>query len=105
MPIGIPGWPDFAASTASIASARMELASSASVALAVTGESIGTRKLYSAHDRAPLLLAVGLRASGRLRNAGRSALVCVSRRRAPRRDGTDGAPKRRPAGEGTPRLG
>src|ERR1043166_1559009 len=48
MPIGMPGCPDFAASTASIASARMELASSASVALAVTEESIGTRKLYSA---------------------------------------------------------
>src|SRR5437764_72634 len=48
MPIGMPGCPDLAASTASIASARMELASSASVALAVTDESIGTRKLYSA---------------------------------------------------------
>src|SRR6267378_1586468 len=48
MPMGMPGCPDLAASTASIASARMELASSASVALAVTEESIGTRKLYSA---------------------------------------------------------
>jgi len=30
MPIGMPGWPDFAASTASIASARMALASASS---------------------------------------------------------------------------
>jgi len=29
MPIGIPGWPEFAACTASIASARMALASNA----------------------------------------------------------------------------
>ena len=32
MPIGMPGWPDFAASTASIASARIASASSLSVA-------------------------------------------------------------------------
>src|SRR5258708_34994420 len=70
MPIGMPGCPDFAASTASIASARMELARSASVALAVTGESIGTRKLYSAHGRASLLQPVGLRAWRRLDEPG-----------------------------------
>ena len=50
MPIGMPGWPDLAASTASMASARIALASSASVALAVTEESIGSGKLYSADD-------------------------------------------------------
>src|SRR5258708_33884466 len=61
MPIGMPGWPDFAASTASIASARMALASSrsgagetavAEVISATAGETIGGRKLYSAHERA-----------------------------------------------------
>src|SRR5262245_17194388 len=62
MPIGMPGCPDLAASTASIASARMALANSASEAL--TGDSIGTKKLYSAHARAPLRKARGFRVSG-----------------------------------------
>src|SRR5256885_14483103 len=44
MPIGMPGCPDLAASTASMASTRMELASSASETLA-TGESIGRAQI------------------------------------------------------------
>src|SRR5947207_12890384 len=56
--MGMPGWPDFAASTASIASARIELASSPSDA----GRFIGGRKLYSAHAAAPLQPPGGLRA-------------------------------------------
>ena len=40
MPIGMPGWPDFAASTASIASARIALASCLSVARAAVAETV-----------------------------------------------------------------
>src|SRR5918994_5067413 len=82
MPIGMPGWPDFAASTASMASARMELASSASVALAVTEESIGSGKLYSAHERASLPFTDAIRTAVLHRTARRGALVRVLRRQA-----------------------
>src|SRR5438105_14874727 len=41
MPIGMPGWPDLAASTASIDSARIALASSTSVAEAAEVTVIG----------------------------------------------------------------
>src|SRR5687768_18108132 len=51
MPIGMPGWPDLAASTASMASARMALASSASVAREPAGKFMGaanyTRRMAS----------------------------------------------------------
>jgi hypothetical protein len=75
--MGIPGCPDLAASTASIASARIELASSPSD----TGAIIGRRKLYSAHERASLQPAGRFRTSRRLRVAGRRPLVCVPRHR------------------------
>src|SRR5260221_7201630 len=83
MPIGMPGCPDLAASTASIASARIELASSPSDA----GEIIRELKLYSAHERASLRSARRLRASGELRGARRRLLVCISRHQPPRRAG------------------
>src|SRR3954471_6528366 len=105
MPIGIPGRPDLAASTASIASARMELASSASLALAVTGESIGAGKLYSAGRAPPFLQSRRLRASRPLRHAGRSALVRLPRRRASGGNGAARAVERRPARQGAAGLG
>src|SRR5687767_6979058 len=105
MPIGMPGWPDFAASTASIASARIELASSASEALAVTEESIGVVKLYSADDRASLPLADAFRAAVLRRSGWRVPLVRVLRRQAAGRDGPAGEALRRPAGARTPGLG
>src|SRR5687768_3062046 len=97
MPIGMPGWPDFAASTASMASARMELASSASVALAVTGESIGSGKLYSAHDRASVPFAGAVRAALLLRKQRRGPLVRVLRRQAAGGARPARASERRPA--------
>src|SRR5687767_5340831 len=97
MPIGMPGWPDFAASTASMASARIELASSASEALAVTEESIGSGKLYSAHERASLPGASAVRASLLRGNAGRGPLVRVLRRQAAGRAGAARAAERRSA--------
>src|SRR5256885_6810744 len=75
MPIGMPGCPDFAASTASIASARMELASSASVALAVTEESMGTANYTQRLYGTALLEPARLRGLRRLRGARRGALV------------------------------
>src|SRR5215212_3780593 len=98
MPIGMPGWPDLAASTASIANARIELASSASLAFVVTRESIGGRKLYSAHDPPPIQPSRGFRALRELRVAGRRALVCLPRRPAAGGDGTARAAVGRSAG-------
>src|SRR4051794_28911132 len=105
MPIGMPGWPDFAASTASMASARMEFASSASVALAVTGESMGsanyTQRLYGT----ALLDPARVRARRCLRRTRRGALVRVPRRRARRGDGTAAGAERRSARQGAPGVG
>src|SRR4051812_40943161 len=92
MPIGMPGWPDFAASTASMASARMEFASSASDALGRTGESIGGRKLYSAHARTSLRDTGRIRTPLPLRRARRGPLVRLPRRPAPGRNGTPRPP-------------
>src|SRR3989442_5397072 len=95
IPMGMPGWPDFAASTASIASARIELASSPSDA----GGFIGGRKLYSAHDAAPLQPPGGLRAPRFGAGALRRTLVRVPRHRPAGRDrAARSAPERRPAG-------
>src|SRR5687768_8345543 len=99
MPIGMPGWPDFAASTASMASARIELASSASEALAVTEESIGSGKLYSAqwttNERAPFPRPAAVRGGLLCRAARRRPLVRVLRRQAAGRAGAAGAAERR----------
>src|SRR5438552_3255037 len=93
--MGMPGWPDFAASTASIASARIELASSPSDA----GRFIGGRKLYSAHAAAPLQPPGGLRAPRFGAGARRRTLVRVPRHRPAGRAGAArSAPERRPAG-------
>src|SRR5215210_2388966 len=105
IPIGMPGWPDLAASTASIASARMELASSASLAFVVTRESIGGRKLYSAHDPPPIQPSCRFRALRELRGARRRPLVRVPRRPAAGRDGTARAPIGRSPGARAARMG
>src|SRR5258708_23010778 len=99
MPIGMPGWPDLAASTASIASTRMALASSrsgagetavAEVISATAGETIGGRKLYSAHERT--FPRTALRHPGRLPapvflpDAGQRRLVRIPRRPPAGRD-------------------
>ncbi len=41
MPMGMPGWPDFAFSTASMASARMALAMAAALAAVGAGRPLG----------------------------------------------------------------
>src|SRR5687767_15985983 len=105
MPIGMPGWPDLADSTASIDSARMALASSASVARGVAGESIGGRKLYSAHERAPLLPSGPFRALRELRKPRRGPLVRVPRRPAAGRNGPARAALGRSARARPARLG
>src|SRR5262245_45187466 len=103
MPIGMPGCPDFAASTASIASARRALASSPSDAGEII---IGERKLYSAHERPSLLPPRRFRATRALRITGRRLVVRVPRHRpAGRARTTRSAPDRRPAGAGTALLG
>src|SRR5438309_4394691 len=91
----MPGWPDFAASTASIASARIELASSPSDA----GGFIGGPQLYSAHDAAPFQPPGGLRAPRFGAGARRRTLVRVPRHRPAGRAGAArSAPERRSAG-------
>src|SRR5918999_1825140 len=81
----------------------MELASSASVAFVVTGESIGGRKLYSVGDCAParfppILPAARVRARGELREPAPWVLVRLSRRPAVGRNGAARAALRRSAG-------
>src|SRR5688572_27420725 len=105
MPIGMPGCPDFAASTASMARARMELASAPSVALAVTGDSMGGRKLYSAHAPPSLQQPGRFRTLRSLRRPRRGALVRLPRRPAARRNGAARAAVGRSAGAGEARLG